>query len=201
MLFSSSPWISVRFLPPMSSTSAHGDTVATAQHMKQLGGNKEDLSTFMTQQKDDLKTHYSQFTEGDLAVVFSQFGEVVDVRFRRTGKQLEFTGKCYVRYEDPRSCILATDNMNCPVALRGGGRSPPPQGSAATGGSYASSGLKTKSAQGLVQLTAANFRFSELGPIEVDHVEASEVPPLHDGHMSYGEWYEKTQLRTRSGTS
>ncbi|KAH9598671.1 RNA recognition motif domain [Trypanosoma melophagium] len=51
-------------------------------------------------------------SEGDIATVFSQFGEVVDVRFvrhRRTGR---FLGTAFVKFEDYRSGILAADEMN-----------------------------------------------------------------------------------------
>lgn len=51
-------------------------------------------------------------TEGDVVIVFSQFGEVVDVnvvRDRATGKSKGFAFVCY---EDQRSTILAVDNMN-----------------------------------------------------------------------------------------
>ena len=53
-----------------------------------------------------------QMTEGDIAIVFSQFGEVVDLRLQRdktTGKSLGF---CFIAYEDQRSTILAVDNFN-----------------------------------------------------------------------------------------
>jgi RNA-binding motif X-linked protein 2 len=51
-------------------------------------------------------------TEGDLIVVFSQFGEVVDCnlcRDKKTGKPLGFA---FIAYEDQRSTILAVDDMN-----------------------------------------------------------------------------------------
>jgi RNA-binding motif protein, X-linked 2 len=50
--------------------------------------------------------------EGDIAIVFSQFGEIVDLRLQRdksTGKSLGF---CFIAYEDQRSTILAVDNFN-----------------------------------------------------------------------------------------
>lgn len=53
-----------------------------------------------------------KLTEGDVVIVFSQFGEIVDVnmiRDRATGKSKGF---CFICYEDQRSTILATDNMN-----------------------------------------------------------------------------------------
>jgi RNA-binding motif X-linked protein 2 len=50
--------------------------------------------------------------EGDIIVVCSQFGEVVDcnlLRDRKTGKS---RGTCFIAYEDQRSTILAVDNLN-----------------------------------------------------------------------------------------
>merc|ERR1712151_806095 len=49
---------------------------------------------------------------GDVVIVFSQFGEIVDVnmiRDRSTGKSKGF---CFLCYEDQKSTILAVDNMN-----------------------------------------------------------------------------------------
>lgn len=54
----------------------------------------------------------TELSEGDVATVFSQFGEVVDVRFARNAKTGVFYGRGYVRFADCRSCILAADNMN-----------------------------------------------------------------------------------------
>ncbi len=50
--------------------------------------------------------------EGDLAIVFSQWGDIVDVylvRDKITGKSKGFAFICY---EDQRSTILAVDNFN-----------------------------------------------------------------------------------------
>lgn len=50
--------------------------------------------------------------EGDVIVVFSQFGEVVDcnlIREKETGKSRGF---CFLAYEDQRSTNLAVDNFN-----------------------------------------------------------------------------------------
>jgi len=51
-----------------------------------------------------------RLSEGDVAVVFSQFGEVVDVRFVRDSSN-KFTGAAFIEYEDVRSPVIATDNM------------------------------------------------------------------------------------------
>lgn len=51
-------------------------------------------------------------TEGDVVIVFSQFGEIVDchlVRDRTSGKSKGFAFICY---DDQRSTVLAVDNMN-----------------------------------------------------------------------------------------
>jgi len=51
-------------------------------------------------------------SEGDLVIVFSEWGEIVDVnlvRHKDTGKSKGFGFLCY---EDQRSTVLAVDNMN-----------------------------------------------------------------------------------------
>lgn len=51
-------------------------------------------------------------TEGDIVIVFSQFGEIVDchmVRDKTTGKSKGFA---YICYDDQRSTNLAVDNMS-----------------------------------------------------------------------------------------
>lgn len=60
-----------------------------------------------------------EITEGDLVIVFSQYGEIVDCRIVRdkiTGKSKGFG---YICYEDQRSTILAVDNLN---GIKIGGR-------------------------------------------------------------------------------
>jgi len=55
---------------------------------------------------------HTGLTEGDVVIVFSQFGEIADVnviRDKATGKSKGFAFICY---EDQRSTILAVDNMN-----------------------------------------------------------------------------------------
>ena len=51
-------------------------------------------------------------TEGDVAVVFSQLGEVVDVHLPRDKKTGKPRGFAFVGYEDQRSTVLAVDNFN-----------------------------------------------------------------------------------------
>mmetsp|Transcript_0 Transcript_0/g.2 ORF Transcript_0/g.2 Transcript_0/m.2 type:complete len:283 (+) Transcript_0:142-990(+) len=51
-------------------------------------------------------------TEGDVVIMFSQFGEIIDtnlIRDQATGKSKGFAFICY---EDQRSTVLAVDNMN-----------------------------------------------------------------------------------------
>merc|ERR1719261_364784 len=51
-------------------------------------------------------------TEGDVVIVFSQFGEIVDVNLIRDKTTGKSKGFCFICYEDQRSTILAVDNMN-----------------------------------------------------------------------------------------
>jgi len=51
-------------------------------------------------------------TEGDLVIVFSQYGEIVDCRIVRDKKTGKSKGFGYICYEDKRSPVLAVDNLN-----------------------------------------------------------------------------------------
>mmetsp|Transcript_110708 Transcript_110708/g.236463 ORF Transcript_110708/g.236463 Transcript_110708/m.236463 type:complete len:291 (+) Transcript_110708:91-963(+) len=51
-------------------------------------------------------------TEGDVAIVFSQFGEIVDVHMVRDKATGKSKGFAFICYEDQRSTILAVDNLN-----------------------------------------------------------------------------------------
>ncbi len=51
-------------------------------------------------------------TEGDLVIVFSQYGEVVDCRIVRDKETGKSKGFGFICYEDQRSTILAVDNLN-----------------------------------------------------------------------------------------
>lgn len=53
-----------------------------------------------------------RMNEGDLAIVFSQFGEVVDCRLARDHKTGRSKGFAFLAYEDQRSTVLAVDNLN-----------------------------------------------------------------------------------------
>ncbi|KAF7456722.1 RNA-binding protein [Cryptosporidium felis] len=58
-----------------------------------------------------------RLTEGDIAIVFSQWGELVDVNLVRERKSGISKGFCFLCYEDQRSTILAVDNANDMVLL------------------------------------------------------------------------------------
>jgi len=53
-----------------------------------------------------------QLSEGDIVIVFSQFGEVVDVNMPRDHKTGKTRGFAFIAYEDQRSTVLAVDNFN-----------------------------------------------------------------------------------------
>ena len=50
--------------------------------------------------------------EGDLAVVFSQFGEVTDIHLRRDPETGASMGFAFIAYETQLSTNLAVDNLN-----------------------------------------------------------------------------------------
>ena len=50
--------------------------------------------------------------EGDLVLVFSQFGEIVDVHMVRDKSTGKSKGFAFVCFDDQRSTVLAVDNMN-----------------------------------------------------------------------------------------
>jgi RNA-binding motif protein, X-linked 2 len=51
-------------------------------------------------------------SEGDVVVVFSQFGEIVDVNMPRDKDTGKTRGFAFIGYEDQRSTALAVDNFN-----------------------------------------------------------------------------------------
>jgi len=55
---------------------------------------------------------HTGMTEGDVIIMFSQFGEVVDVNLIRDKTTGKSKGFAFICYEDQRSTILAVDNMN-----------------------------------------------------------------------------------------
>jgi len=50
--------------------------------------------------------------EGDVAIVFSEFGEIVDLRLIRDRETGKSRGFAFLAYEDQRSTDLAVDNFN-----------------------------------------------------------------------------------------
>ena len=53
-----------------------------------------------------------EVTEGDLVIVFSQYGEITDCRIVRDKETGKSKGFGFICYEDQRSTILAVDNLN-----------------------------------------------------------------------------------------
>ncbi|CCW64121.1 unnamed protein product [Phytomonas sp. EM1] len=111
-------------------------------------------------------------SEGDVATAFSQFGNVVDVRFVRHRKTGHFLGTAFVCFENYLSGIVAADEMNSnfedgdPVVLD------------VRGTEMAAAG----------DLTAARAR--ELG-IVVERCEEVEIPRMGSTETSargYAEW-------------
>ncbi|KAK9172178.1 RNA recognition motif domain protein family protein [Cryptosporidium meleagridis] len=58
-----------------------------------------------------------RLTEGDIAIVFSQWGEPVDINLIRDKKLGISKGYCFLCYEDQKSTILAVDNANDMILL------------------------------------------------------------------------------------
>lgn len=53
-----------------------------------------------------------ELTEGDLLVVFEQYGRIADVHLVRDQETGKSKGFAFIGYEDQRSTILAVDNFN-----------------------------------------------------------------------------------------
>ncbi|CRG99760.1 RNA-binding protein, putative [Plasmodium relictum] len=54
----------------------------------------------------------NRLTEGDIIIVFSQFGEPIDINLVRDEETGKSKGYCFLAYADQRSTILAVDNFN-----------------------------------------------------------------------------------------
>ena len=54
----------------------------------------------------------NELSEGDIMIVFSQFGDTVDVNMPRDQKTGKPKGFAFIAYEDQRSTVLAVDNFN-----------------------------------------------------------------------------------------
>ncbi|OHT16873.1 hypothetical protein TRFO_41501 [Tritrichomonas foetus] len=52
------------------------------------------------------------FSEGDICTIFEQYGTIVSMELIRDAKTGESRGTCIMAYEDPRSAVLAIDNLN-----------------------------------------------------------------------------------------
>mmetsp|Transcript_80080 Transcript_80080/g.210308 ORF Transcript_80080/g.210308 Transcript_80080/m.210308 type:complete len:281 (-) Transcript_80080:74-916(-) len=55
---------------------------------------------------------HAGLTEGDVAICFSQFGELIDINLVRDQATGKSKGFCFICYEDQRSTVLAVDNLN-----------------------------------------------------------------------------------------
>ena len=53
-----------------------------------------------------------ELSEGDIICVFSQYGEVEDIKLMRDKYTGKSRGFCFLKYSDERSTILAVDNFN-----------------------------------------------------------------------------------------
>ncbi|KAF8592768.1 RNA-binding domain-containing protein, partial [Ramaria rubella] len=53
-----------------------------------------------------------ELTEGDVVVIFSQYGEVMDVNMPRDKNTGKSKGFAFIMFEDQRSTVLAVDNLN-----------------------------------------------------------------------------------------
>lgn len=96
-IFGETPWISVKRLLPPKDTSAALFPAATSSSvaLTALAG-----------------TSFPHLSEGDVATIFSQFGEVEDVRFLRHHKTGHFLGTGFVRFKNYQSGIAAANEMN-----------------------------------------------------------------------------------------
>ncbi|CBH12141.1 RNA-binding protein, putative [Trypanosoma brucei gambiense DAL972] len=152
-LLGKSPWIVIRNIEhPGGPNKRNREKVAS-------GGN--DLNA------NDDECCSTSLSEGDIATVFSQFGEVIDVRLVRHQRTGRFLGTAFVKFEDYRSAILAADEMN-------------------------SNHEKGKE----VSLTTTGRAPSQRG-IEVARCEEVEVCALPSGAESYAEWLSRVVLEAR----
>jgi hypothetical protein len=118
-----------------------------------------------------------QLTEGDIATVFSQFGEVSNVLFVRHHSRGDFLGTAYVEFIDTRSAALAADNMNSGPGLNG---------------------VPGKQVhivpQPAVESGERDGAIAERRGLFVDRCEAHEVPQRAQGASTYAAWYVRTML-------
>lgn len=144
-------------------------------------------------------------SEGDLIVIFSQFGEVVDVRLTRHPKTGAVVGgMAYLCFEDWRSAVLAADNMNS-RAIRSSGQSSSKEGNTNDDGGAAVFLTEPETNTPSDAVSAENEDVSSSRRVGgrsgggggggrgicVERCEESQVPPLRADFESYGEWYER----------
>lgn len=53
-----------------------------------------------------------RLTEGDLLIIFSQFGSPIHIKLARDKETGKSRGFAFIKYEDQRSTVLAVDNLN-----------------------------------------------------------------------------------------
>ena len=53
-----------------------------------------------------------ELSEGDILCVFSQYGEIEDIKLMRDKYTGKSRGFCFLKYSDARSTVLAIDNFN-----------------------------------------------------------------------------------------
>lgn len=131
-LVGSSPWIIVkRLLPPrryLAAVNAAGGgklsknenimnnnrntTTSTSGSSSNKHHHNSDHNAQTANKSGGAATSPFHLSEGDLVTVFSQFGEVADIRFVRHRKTGRFLGTAYIKFVDFRSGIAAADEMN-----------------------------------------------------------------------------------------
>lgn len=83
---------------------------------EELKYNISQSASWHTKYKDSAYIYIGNFpfeiTEGDLVIVFSQYGEIVDCRIVRDKETGNSKGFGFICYENQLSTILAVDNLN-----------------------------------------------------------------------------------------
>jgi hypothetical protein len=117
-------------------------------------------------------------TEGDVAAIAAQYGTIVDVRLDRSWHRVAedsnkprrfadgtfLSGKAFVAFADPRSCVLVTDNLQGYV-------------------------LEPKNVDALPDdLAAAGGMSRPPQPLRWDHCHEAQVAPLPADVPTYAEW-------------
>lgn len=91
-------------------------TAQRAIAKKELREGLEGARSWHHQYKDSAYIYigglHEGLTEGDVVIVFSQFGEIVDCHLVRDKTSGKSKGFAFICYDDQRSTVLAVDNMN-----------------------------------------------------------------------------------------